>query len=116
MLLQTEDGKYNSTKICQTTKIFKIDWAGLRVQGLYSVLPAPLLGHTLNDHGSLSGSICSAADFFSLHTFSVVFHYVLLSELFILSFSDLSNCIHFRMLTFLLLSKGSFIIKGLKTD
>lgn len=86
------------------------------MQDLYSVLPVPLLGHTLNDHNSLSGSICSATDLFSFHTFSVVSHYILLSELFILSLSDLSNCIHFRMLTFLLLRKESFINKALKTD
>ena len=44
-----------------------------------SVLPVLLLGHTLNDHSSLSGSVCSATAMFSFHTFSVVFHYVLLT-------------------------------------
>jgi len=75
--------------------MFKIGMGCLR-KVCTSVLPVLLLGHTFNDHNSLSGSICSATAMFSFHTFSVVFHYILPSGLFLLSLSDPSNCSHVR--------------------
>lgn len=54
-------------------KCFKLGRGVFMCEVCMSVLPVLLLGHTLNDHNSLPGSVCSATAVFSFHRFSVAF-------------------------------------------
>lgn len=72
-----------------------------------SVLSVLLLRHTLNDPNSLSGSICSATAMFSSTRFELSF------TMFFLILQTVATS---DLLTFLLLKKGFFLNKGLKTD
>lgn len=81
-----------------------------------SMLPVLLLGHTLNDHNSFSGSICLLQPCFLSTNFQLPFTTFYPVDCFYSVFLILQTVVISELLTFLLLKKGFFGDKGLKPD